>query len=155
MMNTPATPSPSNPSRRSLLASAVIGAGLLSAQHTQAQVQRPQTASSTEIPLVLPQTEFVYEAIAELSPALPLGEGPLGERRMVPITGGNFEGPGLRGKVLAGGADRQLLRKDGTRRQIRLAEPVGLRGHTAQPAARTTRGHHPRVQTGVRARPTP
>ena len=115
MVNTPATPSPSNPSRRSLLASAVLGTGLLSAQHTQAQVQRPQTASSTEIPLVLPQTEFVYEAIAELSPALPLGEGPLGERRMVPITGGNFEGPGLRGKVLAGGADRQLLRKDGTR----------------------------------------
>ena len=29
--------------------------------------------------------------------------------------GGSFEGPRLRGKVLAGGADRQLLRKDGAR----------------------------------------
>jgi len=34
---------------------------------------------------------------------------------MVPIIGGSFEGPGLRGKVMAGGADRQLLRHDGAK----------------------------------------
>ena len=34
---------------------------------------------------------------------------------MVPITGGTFEGPNIRGTVLAGGADRQLLRGDGVR----------------------------------------
>ncbi len=113
-MNT-STPIPSNPSRRSLLAGAALGAGLLSVQQTQAQVALPKTASSGDIPLVLPRTEFVYEAIADLLPAMPLGEGPLGERRMVPIVGGSFEGPGLRGKVLAGGADRQLVRKDGAR----------------------------------------
>ena len=95
-------------------ASAAVGGTLLqgSAQ-AQTAPALPTTSTSAAIPLVLPRTEFVYEAVAELSPSMALGTGPLGERRMVPITGGTFEGPGLRGKVLAGGADRQLLRKDG------------------------------------------
>ena len=37
----------------------------------------------------------------------------LGRRRIVPITGGRFEGPELRGRVMPGGADRQLVRRDG------------------------------------------
>ena len=41
-----------------------------------------------------------------------LGSGPHGTRSIVPVTGGNFEGPRLRGKVLAGGADWLLLRSD-------------------------------------------
>ena len=71
------------------------------------------TAMSTTLPLVLPRTEFVYESVVDLAPTLQLGASPFGDRRMVPITGGTFEGPGLRGKVLAGGADRQLVRRDG------------------------------------------
>ncbi len=55
-----------------------------------------------------PRTEFVYEAVVEIAPLVPLGDSPLGERRMVPITGGRFQGPRLRGIVLPGGADRQL-----------------------------------------------
>jgi len=98
-------------------ASATLGGtwvhGAAQAQSTPPAL--PATGTSAAIPLVLPRTEFVYEAIAELSPSMALGHGPLGERRMVPITGGTFEGPGIRGKVLAGGADRQLLRKDGVR----------------------------------------
>jgi hypothetical protein len=42
-----------------------------------------------------------------------LGESKRGERRVVPITGGTFEGPGIRGEVLPGGADWQLVRPDG------------------------------------------
>ena len=34
---------------------------------------------------------------------------------MVPITGGSFEGPDIRGVVLPGGADRQLVLDDGFR----------------------------------------
>lgn len=41
-----------------------------------------------------------------------MGEGPLGERRVVGILGGTFEGPRLRGEVLPG-ADWQLMRRDG------------------------------------------
>lgn len=70
-------------------------------------------AASAGVPLALPRTEFVYEALVELAPMLQLGRSPFGDRRMVPITGGRFEGPGLAGKVLPGGADRQLVRNDG------------------------------------------
>jgi hypothetical protein len=43
-----------------------------------------------------------------------LGTGPHGTRRVVPIVGGDFEGPRLRGTVLPGGsADWLLLRADG------------------------------------------
>ena len=64
-------------------------------------------------PLALPKTRFVYEAVVELLPTRALGQGPLGARRIVPITGGTFEGPDICGKVLPGGADRQLVRGDG------------------------------------------
>ena len=67
------------------------------------------------MPIVLPRTEFVYEALVDLEPMMKLGEGPLGERRMVPIVGGVFEGPRIKGTILRGGADRQLVRKDGSR----------------------------------------
>ena len=69
---------------------------------------------SPEIPLKLPACEFVYEAVVELGQGfLRLGQGPLGERTIVPITGGRFEGPNIKGIVLGGGADRQLVRADG------------------------------------------
>src|SRR4029450_9264669 len=43
-----------------------------------------------------------------------IGAVPYGTRRTVPITGGDFEGPRLRGSVLPGGsADWLLLRADG------------------------------------------
>jgi hypothetical protein len=122
-------PHPTPDSRRDWL---LAGAGVIAsaalplaarAQTAPAQASDlPATATSAAIPMVLPRTEFVYEAIADLAPALDLGQGPVGERRMVPISGGTFEGPGLRGKVLAGGADRQLLRRDGVRQLDALYE---------------------------------
>ena len=42
-----------------------------------------------------------------------MGQAPLGERRVVQILGGTFEGPQLRGKILSGGADWQIVRRDG------------------------------------------
>ena len=46
-------------------------------------------------------------------PAQKLGAVPHGTRAIAPITGGTFEGPRLRGKVLPGGGDWTLLRSDG------------------------------------------
>jgi hypothetical protein len=48
-----------------------------------------------------------------LGSAQELGAAPLGRRRIIPITGGRFGGERLSGRVLAGGADWQVVRADG------------------------------------------
>jgi hypothetical protein len=66
-----------------------------------------------------PALQWLYEAIVEVGALESLGQGPLGERRFVAIHGGKFTGQfgaqALRGTVLPGGADRQLVRGDGVR----------------------------------------
>ena len=47
------------------------------------------------------------------APPQRFGTVPHGVRSFVPVTGGDFEGPRLRGKVLPGGGDWLLLRSDG------------------------------------------
>jgi len=47
------------------------------------------------------------------APPQELGAVPHGIRSIIPVTGGDFEGPRLRGKVLSGGGDWLLLRDDG------------------------------------------
>jgi hypothetical protein len=47
------------------------------------------------------------------APRQELGTVPHGIRSFVPVTGGDFEGPRLRGKILPGGGDWLLLRSDG------------------------------------------
>ena len=42
-----------------------------------------------------------------------LGNTPYGERRIIDILGGTVEGPKLKGKILSGGADWQIVRADG------------------------------------------
>jgi hypothetical protein len=42
-----------------------------------------------------------------------LGATPYGERRIINILGGTVEGPRLKGKILPGGADWQIVRADG------------------------------------------
>ncbi len=42
-----------------------------------------------------------------------LGNTPYGERRIINILGGTVDGPKLKGKVLSGGADWQIVRADG------------------------------------------
>jgi hypothetical protein len=62
----------------------------------------------------LPALKLVYVAEVEIAPRQDLGSAPGGLRFLVPILGGRFDGPmGLRGTVMPGGADRQLLRPDG------------------------------------------
>jgi hypothetical protein len=56
--------------------------------------------------------DFLFNLSADVGELISLGPGPLGERRVVYIDGGSFEGPALRGAVL-GGADWQILRSDG------------------------------------------
>lgn len=71
------------------------------------------------LPVPQPRTRLVWSAAVDVAPRESLGNGPLGERWIVPITGGRFwGGPGFEnfcGKVRPGGADRQLLRHDGVK----------------------------------------
>jgi hypothetical protein len=55
----------------------------------------------------------LFDLVAELAPTIVLGPGPRGERRMVPILSGSFEGSRLKGTVLPGGVDWQIVRPDG------------------------------------------
>ncbi len=48
-----------------------------------------------------------------VAPPVKIGATPHGTRAIAPISGGHFEGPLLRGKVVPGGADWTLLRSDG------------------------------------------
>lgn len=61
----------------------------------------------------LPQLELLMQVVVTLAPALELGGTPVGKRRIIHITGGHFQGTGLRGVVLPGGADWQIVRVDG------------------------------------------
>ncbi|HSW57821.1 MAG TPA: DUF3237 domain-containing protein [Dehalococcoidales bacterium] len=61
----------------------------------------------------VPGLEFMAVFNVELGPPQELGETGLAKRRIIPITGGHFDGPGFKGRVLAGGADWQLVQKDG------------------------------------------
>lgn len=60
-----------------------------------------------------PGLEFALQIQALIAPGQPVGATPDGTRTFIPITGGAFEGPRLRGSVLAGGADRLRVRPDG------------------------------------------
>jgi hypothetical protein len=60
-----------------------------------------------------PRMEFVYEETVTLGASIHPGDTPFGERNIVPITGGTFTGPQLRGKILPGGWDWQLSARSG------------------------------------------
>jgi hypothetical protein len=62
---------------------------------------------------VKPELELAVTVSAQLGAPITVGDTPQGARRVVPILGGEFEGPKLRGTVLPGGADWQYTRADG------------------------------------------
>lgn len=49
----------------------------------------------------------------QLESILKFGVTPYGERRIINILGGTVEGPKLKGRILPGGADWQIVRNDG------------------------------------------
>ena len=55
-----------------------------------------------------PQLEFVMQLKVTLGETYSCGETQHGRRTVIPITGGTFEGPNIKGTILNGGADYQL-----------------------------------------------
>jgi hypothetical protein len=58
-------------------------------------------------------SRLLFEIDIHLAPPQKLGATPLGNRRIVPVSGGTFMGPKMRGVVLPGGGDWILQRHDG------------------------------------------
>ena len=67
-----------------------------------AQVAEPQNK---------PQLEFALQLKVTLGEAYTCGETQHGQRTIIPITGGTFEGPNIKGTIINGGADYQLNNK--------------------------------------------
>jgi len=59
------------------------------------------------------RTQHMWDAKVTIADTLVLGRSKHGVRRIVPITGGTFEGPNIRGEVVPAGEDWQLVRPDG------------------------------------------
>ncbi len=57
--------------------------------------------------------EYELSYRAALKEAINVGSGPYGNRLVVEVTGGDFEGKRLKGKVLSGGGDWLLAGPDG------------------------------------------
>ena len=59
-----------------------------------------------------PDLQFLFQARGVLDAAVVVGETPVGLKRVVPILGGTFSGPEIRGTIVPGGADWQYVRAD-------------------------------------------
>ena len=70
-------------------------------------VAAPASAQDT------PALEFIFEETVTLGEVTSPGDTAQGGRVIIPITGGTFEGPDIKGIVVPGGWDWQLRRADG------------------------------------------
>ncbi len=92
-------------SLRWLAAAAVAAVQLAAAAAAAAQGARP--------PAPAPVLTFAFELRAIVGTPVDVGLTPRGRRRIVSILGGTVEGPGIKGRVVPGGADWQLIQPDG------------------------------------------
>lgn len=101
------------------------------------------------------QSRHLLTLSIDLHPILDLGATPAGHRRIVPVSGGRFEGERLRGEILPhSGSDLLLARSDGAFQQdVRLPLRTddgalilmtyrGIRHSSAEVAQRIARGEN-------------
>jgi len=87
-----------------------LGGMFISLQTLPLPVAAQPAPTTTPAP---PTLEFVFEEIVTLGADVHVGTTPWGHRNIVPITGGTFKGPHIKGKVLSGGWDWQLATPSG------------------------------------------
>ncbi len=75
------------------------------------------SAQVTE-PKDTPQLEFAFQLKVTLGEAYSAGETQHGQRTIIPITGGTFDGPNIKGTIINGGADYQLGNKTLNRTEL-------------------------------------
>jgi hypothetical protein len=68
------------------------------------------------------RSELLITVTGRVSAPVDIGVGPQGHRRIIPVQGGEFTGPKLRGSVLPGGADWMVVDSSGVAHvDVRLA----------------------------------
>ena len=85
--------------KKILLSTIILLASVMTAS---AQVTEPKDT---------PQLEFVLQLKVTLGDSYDVGDTQHGQRIVIPITGGTFEGPAIKGTIINGGADYQLANK--------------------------------------------
>lgn len=65
-------------------------------------------SAQIEAPKNTPELEFTLQLKVTLGDAYSCGETQHGRRTIIPITGGTFEGPTIKGTIINGGADYQI-----------------------------------------------
>jgi hypothetical protein len=78
-----------------------------------------------EFDLPTPGLELLCDLWVDVAPAIEVGLTPQGLRRVIPITGGRVSGARLQGRLLAAGADFQLV-VGGTTAQLDARYVIGL-----------------------------
>jgi len=68
--------------------------------------------------LPAPELEHVCDLAVTIDAPVEVGATAMGLRRMIPITGGTVTGPRMQGRIVAGGADFQLIVGDGTQAHL-------------------------------------
>jgi hypothetical protein len=70
-------------------------------------------AADSVATFVTPSIEHVLTVRAHIDAPLTMGKTPQGQRRVITISGGTFEGREIKGTIMPGGEDWQLVRDDG------------------------------------------
>ena len=70
-------------------------------------------SAQTYPPKNTPQLEFALQLRVTLGETFSINNTQHGRRTVIPITGGEFEGPNIKGTIINGGADYQLNGADG------------------------------------------
>ena len=72
-----------------------------------------QVSAQSYPPKQTPELEFALQLKVTLGQAFSIENTQHGRRTVIPITGGTFEGPGIKGTIINGGADYQLANAQG------------------------------------------
>ncbi len=76
-------------------------------------VGQSSTAKPVAAKPVAPRLTFAFEIRAQVGAPVEIGNVAHGRRRIVPILGGTFSGSGMKGRIVPGGADWQIVQEDG------------------------------------------
>ncbi|KAK5447985.1 hypothetical protein LTS15_009484 [Exophiala xenobiotica] len=94
------------------------------------------------------KSEYAFTLYVKLAEPIDFGNTFNGDRRLIPIVGGHFEGPKLKGEILPGGGDWNAVRTDGV---VHVYAKYSLRTHDGVPIVITNEGYGRSTQEQMKA----